>query len=207
MDELIEPLTGQRQPKETKRAVQSCNDYLLMGAGRSLEKLWQRYQAVTDPLPPTRRITTLKQWSTDYGWVARADEYDAKVEAEKTALVEARRRDAIDTGLALDYERILKLKHLADTLGREIWSDDGKFIKDAIWLPDVKQIGGGEYAERVDLVKFNQAILTEFRAILDDLAKETGGRKSRQEVTGADGGPIQFTQIEVQLNRNEPVED
>jgi hypothetical protein len=68
-----------------------------------------------------------------------------------------------------------------------------------VWLPDVKQIGGGEHAERVDIVRFNAALIEQYRGTLDDLAKETGGRKQKMEVTGKDGGPVmhKITTIEV----------
>ena len=181
---MIELLAGEKQERETKKAMQACNDYLRMGAGRSLEKLSRIYSDPMPDKPPTRHIATLKIWSAKFGWVARSNIYDAEIERQKNEYIEARRFDSLKTGLALDYERVLKLKHLADTLEREIWQDDGEFVTDNIWVPDVKQIGGGEYAERVDIVRFNQPILTEFRAILDDLAKETGGRKSQHNLSG-----------------------
>lgn len=180
----IDPLIGELQPKETKRAVQACNDYLRMGPGRSYEKLLNCYRNTTEVRPPVSTLKTIKKWGGLFGWVARANAYDAEVERQKNETVEHRRLEALQTGLALDYERILNLKHLAQTLGAEIWQEDGEFVKDAIWLPDVKQIGAGETAERIDIVRFNQAILSEFRAILDDLAKETGGRKSQHNISG-----------------------
>lgn len=189
---MIDLLAGKPKEKETKKAMQACNDYLRMGPGRSLAKLHQTYTEYGPEKPPTRHLATLKTWSTNYGWQARVNEYDTEIERQKTEYLEQRRIDALNTGLALDYERILKLKHLADKLENEIWNEEGEFIRDTVWLPDVKQIGGGEFAERVDIVRFNQAILSEFRAILDDLAKETGGRKHQHEVTGTDGGPIVF---------------
>jgi hypothetical protein len=64
-----------------------------------------------------------------------------------------------------------------------------------VWLPDVKQVGSGENAERVDIVKFNSALIAEYRSTLADLAAETGGRRQKQEVehTGKNGGPIETT--------------
>lgn len=35
---MAELLAGQRQPGEKGRAMSACNDYLLMGPGRSLRK-------------------------------------------------------------------------------------------------------------------------------------------------------------------------
>lgn len=54
--------------------------------------------------------------------------------------------------------------------------------EDKVWLPDVKSIGLGKDAERVDLVQFNDALVREYRATFDDLAKELGQRVRRNEV-------------------------
>lgn len=181
-------IEGERQEKETKKAMQACNDYLRLGPGRSLAKLHHLYTEDTPEKPPTRSINTLKRWSTDFDWPTRATAYDIRIEQLKTAEAERRQLEAMQTGLALDYERVLKLKHLASTLAAEIWADNGEFIQDAVWVPDVKQIGGGEFAERVDIVRFNRPILEEFRAILDDLAKETGGRRQKTDLDVTSGG-------------------
>lgn len=60
-----------------------------------------------------------------------------------------------------------------------------------VWLKDVKQIGSGESAERVDIVRFNAAMFEQLRGTLDDIAKEVGGRVQRQEVSGKNGGVIE----------------
>ncbi len=55
-------------------------------------------------------------------------------------------------------------------------------IKDPakIWLPDVKSIGTGPTAERVDLVQFNAPLIRELRACLDDIAAELGDPRDTQ---------------------------
>jgi hypothetical protein len=185
---VVALLAGKPLSGEVERNRIACNDYLRMGAGRSLAKLRQMYVEYTSEKPPTVHLRTLQRWSSVYDWQARAAAYDAEIEQQKTAYVEQRRREALESGLALDFERVLTLKHLADTLGREIWERSGEFIKDAIWLPDVKSIGSGEFAERIDIVRFNRAILEEFRSVLDDLAKETGGRRQKSDVDIKSGG-------------------
>jgi hypothetical protein len=61
----------------------------------------------------------------------------------------------------------------------------------------VKQIGGGQYAERVDIERFNAPLISEYRGILDDIARETGGRRSQSavELTGPGGGPVQTVEV------------
>lgn len=189
----VELLAGEKLERETKRATQACNDYLRMGAGRSLLKLQQMYIAYTSEKPPSRQLRTIAEWSRKFNWQARADEYDAEVERQKNEYTEQRRREAMETALALDYERVLELKRMFGLLDRELYETDEKgniigFKRETVWVPDVKQIGGGQFATQVDIERFNRAIFEIRRGLLDDLAKETGGRK-------------QFTEMDVNLAR------
>jgi len=158
-----------------------------MGAGRSLASLQRAYTDQHDITPPTQSIDTLKRWSIHYGWQARAESYDAQIERQKTA----RATEIMHSGLALEHERVEKLERLATFLEEQIYEqgEDGVFHN--VWLPDVKQIGAGEFAERVDIERFNSALIDQYRGTLDDLAKETGGRRNKTEVSGPDGGPIE----------------
>lgn len=176
---MIEPIAGERQPSETDKAVQACNDYLRMGAGRSLSLLAQKYTENDQKRPPTKAEGTLKDWSTTYGWVERASLYDAELERLRT---EAAQR-AMQEGLALDWERVGKLKRLAEFLEDQIYEVGANGVHHNVWLPDVKQVG----MDRVEIERFNGAILDQYRGVLDDLAKETGGRKKIAEMTGKDG--------------------
>lgn len=191
---MIELLAGTPLPNETRRSMQACNDYLRMGAGRSLQKLLNRYQNDTES-PPTKRLKTLKDWSVSFNWQIRAATHDAEVERQKNDAAEQHRREALETGLALDHERVLALKKLALLLETEIAYTDqnGDMVK--VWLPDVKQIGSGEFASRVDLVRFNAPIFEQLRGIYDDLAKEVGGRKQKLEHSGPGGGPIETKDV------------
>lgn len=201
----LDLLAGERQESESDRAVQACNDYLRMGPGRTLPKLTQKYgKSRKKSEPPTDSYNTLERWSSIFGWPARATEYDATREAEKNE----RRRKEFDAGLALDFERVRKLKKLALFLEKQIYeqedpaalitaatSEDGEMEISVsaspypnVWVRDVKAVNN----QRVYIFRFNQAILSEYRAALDDLAKEVGDRKQKLEHTGKDGKPIQF---------------
>lgn len=185
----LELLAGQRQKRETSRAVQACNDYLRLGPGRSLRVVWESYTQHDSILPPTLNFQTLKDWSARYGWVARAEAYDAECERVKNE----RRKEVMESGLALDYERVKTLKRIAALLEGEIEKraestegPDGQPVEGEryrVWLPDVKQIGSGDDAERVDIERYNSPIFGDLRGVLDDLAKETGGRVTRQDIT------------------------
>lgn len=99
----------------------------------------------------------------------------AKID-EKTAMVE---------GYALKEYRVYKLSMLAALLERDLF---GGFM----WLDQVKGVGSGEVAQIVEYEEFNKAEVDAYRAVLDDIAKEVGGRVTKQEVSGKDGGGIKI---------------
>lgn len=203
----IQPLAGRRSDQETDAAVSACNDYLRMGPGRSLGDLIQKYAESDQKSPPTTTLGVLKRWSAAYDWQERAAAYDAEIDRQKTAAVAAARKASLESGLALDHERVEKLKRLAADLEQQIFYEapmaDGEElegeleksglkvkIRPHLWVRDVKQIGGGEHASEVEVFRYNSALVSDYRGVLDDLAKETGGRKVRQELTGKDDSPL-----------------
>lgn len=175
----LEPLSGQRQKGESDKAIQAANDFLRLGPGRTLSALLSKYSESNHFKPPTKSLATLKDWSMKFDWQERAAAFDATWEARKNA----ERQAELDYGLSLDFERVRKLKNLADFLEAQLFErgENGEYHN--VWVPDVKSIGSGEHAERVDIERFNQAIFSEYRATLDDLAKEVGGRIKKSDVT------------------------
>lgn len=130
----------------------------------------------------------------EFGWAERATAFDATWEARKNA----ERAAVMEYGLSLDYERVRRLLRLADFLEAQLFErgENGEYHN--VWLPDVKAIGSGEFAERVDIERFNSALLAEYRAVLDDIAKETGGRIKRADVTtGGKPLPILVTKMDM----------
>lgn len=175
----LELLNGQRQSNESDKAVQACNDWLRLGSGRSLPGLLTKYSEFYQNEPPTSSLATLKRWSTDFSWQSRAVEYDAGWETRKNAEREA----VIGYGLALDYERLRELYRLAAFLRSQIYETSEGGIYHNIWVPDVKSVGSGEFAERVDIERFNAPLIEQYRKVLEDIAKETGGRVDKKDIT------------------------
>lgn len=99
-------------------------------------------------------------------WEERAQAWDAAQYAEE----EQARKRILQSGWALDHNRIMTLIEVTQVL-RQMVNDPAQ-----IWLPDVKAIGSGPGAERVDLVQFNADLFRELREYLTDIAEETGGR-------------------------------
>lgn len=225
----VELIAGEKVKGESSKAIIACNDYLRMGPGRSLRSLLSRYREVARSSAPTHNQSTLQMWSVAYSWQVRAESYDAANEAEKQVRAEARRREIMEEGLALDYERVAKLKDLADMLETEInyepaIDSEQSLIAELeaealdpydralqahsrrrpnVWLRDVKGIGSFENFERVEIVRFNAALIAEYRGTLDDLAKESGGRHHTVEMTGKDGKDLNLqTQVHFYLPDN-----
>jgi hypothetical protein len=201
--QTIQPLAGVRADRESDSAVSACNDYLRMGSGRSLGNLIQNYTETDQKSPPTTSLGVLKGWSKRYDWQARAAAYDAGVDEQKTAAVAAARKASLESGLALEFERVEKLKKLAADLEHQIFYEapmkygdelagdpDASGLKVKIrphlWVRDVKQIGSGEFANEVEIFRYNAAIVQDYRGVLDDIAKETGGRKQQVSQTTID---------------------
>lgn len=200
----IELLAGERQPGESARAVQACNDFLRQGPGRSLARLLRKYGKMRENAAPTTSEDTLSNWSRRFGWQARAEAFDAEVEELKNI----QRQKELGTGLALDHKRVHDLKILALRLKRQIYARDDAGRMFNLWLRDVKWIGSGELGREVNVERFNSALVDQYRGALDDLARETGGRKQRveQETFGPGGGPIPITIIEAVPPEQSPPE-
>lgn len=169
--------------RETIRAKQSFEDYFNLGPGRSLKALAGQYrnQAETKLRPPTLRLATLKEWSTKHGWQERVARRNAEISEAQFDAIKSR---ALEAGYAFWPKRVSDLVALAELLFEEINTESKR------WVRDVKQIGSGEDAERVDLVRFNAPLIDQFRKMLDDIAAEMGERVKGLALSGPDGGPI-----------------
>lgn len=97
------------------------------------------------------------------------------------AIKQVDENNALTTGLSIAEERVKRLQALAELMWKDL---TGGFL----WLDDVKGVGSGINSEIVDFEKFNSGELAEFRATLDDIAKETGGRVNKTDVTS--GGKV-----------------
>lgn len=195
LSETLNPLRGQKQSNESEAAVMACNDWLRMGAGRSLRELVNSYQQTATIKrsfkPPTLSYETLRTWASRFDWAERATQYDSEFEAIKNE----ERNQVFNEALALDFGRVRKLVNLANFLEAQLYEqsepdEDGIAHFLNIWVHDVKSVGSGESAERVDIERFNSALISEYRATLADIAKEVGGRVAKSELTGANGGAI-----------------
>ena len=87
-----------------------------------------------------------------------------------TELKETYENKALNTGLARVCIRVERLQRLARLL------EDDLFEKELTWVEDRKGVGTGSVAEVYNFFRFNSAEIETYRGILDDIAKEVGGR-------------------------------
>jgi hypothetical protein len=97
--------------RESSRARAAFTAYQALGPGRSLERLAATYQTCTKPAPPTRHLTTLKQWSAAHRWQQRIGEHERQIaaaaarQAEAERLSELAKRRAALKALGLELQR------------------------------------------------------------------------------------------------------
>jgi len=180
--------------KETATALRAFDDFVALGPGRTLAALLHLYQ--NQPDAPTHHIATLKEWSMRHGWTARLEAM-ARADAERAERLRQEHRDRIlASDFALVEERVAALNQLAQVTLAELTRPDDP----TLWVRDKKSIITGQRpvlsadGDRVigqtteyevfEVARFNAAEVQQFRGLLDDIAKDTGGRKQQMEHSG-----------------------
>lgn len=184
--------------RETPGARAAYADYLALGPERSLAKLLALYQTRTGPAP-TRHLTTLKQWSVAFGWQLRlqhlADQAAHEAEARQLAYV----RSIMEEGYALVHERVRAIKRLSAWLEDELDDDEKRWLREKksivvgqteITGKDGKVVGRRTEYETFWVRRPNVGWVSKLLEAFGDVAAETGGRVTRTELTGKDGGPV-----------------
>ncbi len=100
---------------------------------------------------------------------------------------------ALVEGYALKEYRVYKLSMLAALIEADLFGG-------LLWTDDVKGVGTGPIAEIVEFEEFNGAEVAAYRGVLDDIAKETGGRVTKQEISGKDGKPVPIAVIKMSMD-------
>jgi hypothetical protein len=158
-----------------------------------LMKSWERSinavfieEKSKDPRKPEKtRENADKEWyrkAREWQWQERAESWDAHQREERDRLIALEEEEILKAEYSLKHNRIKDLNKLAILLKEEV-EDESKR-----WVEDVKAVGKEPYYVK----QFNDAIIREYRATLDDIAKEKGERVklTKSEVSGPDGGPI-----------------
>lgn len=177
----IELLAGERQKGESYKAVQACNDFLRLGPGRSLVKLYEFYTEKRTKTekniqkPPTNSLKTIQGWSGKYNWAKRAESFDETFEEEKTEVY----RDVVQETIASKYKRIEELIALYEEIRGEV---KHPIIVDGVVMthPTTKD----------PLYYIDTKVVAQVRGTLDDLAKEVGERIAKSALVNKDGDDV-----------------
>jgi hypothetical protein len=114
--------------------------------------------------------------------IANVKYYAGRMKPVIAAAKAEREAAAIDQGFSAVDARVAEL----ESLYRPVKAD----LELGIYGTDIKLSASGKAVE-VPVFKAQQ--FAQARGLLDDIAKERGGRKAVAEVTGKDGGAISFT--------------
>jgi hypothetical protein len=123
--------------------------------------------------PPGAWYEIAKQWR----WEERAAAWDAFQDDQIEKQIITERKKILRSRYALIHKRVELLDRKIQQLVEITDRDDG------IWLLDVKSVGTGPTAERVDLVQFNADAFRELREYLGDIAAELGERVKKTDAT------------------------
>jgi hypothetical protein len=190
-------LAGERHPGETDKAVIACNLFLLQ-PNRSVRGLARSLQDQQASLVPTQSCDTLCGWAKKFNWFERARLYDAGRQQE----LQQQRADSnkeLENSLANPAVRLQMIDKLGSVLNGTLL-DPGPWEEKRIqakcphcgveaefgtgveaptypnlWIRETtRPRNAGE--ESRTLYRPNSAGIAALRAVLDDAARESGGR-------------------------------
>lgn len=157
--------------RETNKAKRAFEDFFALGPGRTLAALHKKYTE-GEQNPPTKSFRWIREWSRKHNWMDRIAERERRIAEERyEAIVEGSR----EAGYAYWPKRVEDLNELAEKMFDSLTA-------------------AGTLSNFL-------AAMREFRALLEDIAAEMGGRVKRTEVSGPDAGPIEIEDIEATRER------
>lgn len=190
-----------RQPKEPTQWYDRFQRFLFLGVTRSIYQTYiaERREKAKSAAAKKKvkgdysdRVGMPKSWSEaarKWQWKERATAFDDAERKKRDEFYAAQSDVILRSGFASRFARIAELNLLAEMLQIEVRTEDKR------WLPDAKWIGG-EFGERVDMVRFNSAVVEQYRKTLEDIAVEMGERVRGVKVEG-NVGVVQFAADEL----------
>jgi len=106
-------------------------------------------------------------------------------------------------GLAEGTTDKQELSELARMVLARLDPNDPKALYPHVWAHDVRAMAGGK---GVDIYRFNAALLAEYRSVLDEIAKETGGRRQRTITENIDYGKLTTEQLQRVAAGEDPIQ-
>jgi hypothetical protein len=118
----------------------------------------------------------MERWSSQWNWAARSRAWDA----EKARVETEAEKAEIKRVMALRYStmqgRLDELNAMAEKFS-EWFKDETK-----VWLEETEEIQTDNATILKHKIRFNAALIDQFRGAMDDSAKETGGRIRKSEL-------------------------
>lgn len=168
------PQPWEKQEGEPALWFRRFERYRLMFPRRSVCALYhEEHPKKNQEKPRTNPGPEWYEAAKHWRWEERAEAWDAHEFAEEEKI----KVRVMRSGFALQHNRIVALQEQLSTLLTYTQEEH------RVWVPDVKGIGTGSDAERVDLVQFNDALFKEIREYLADIADEMGERIKKKDVT------------------------
>lgn len=96
-----------------------------------------------------------------------------------------------------------ELSEIADLILTKLDPNDPKHRYPHVWARNVKALAGGR---SVETFTFNSALFAEWRSILDDIAKETGGRRQRTVTESIDYSKLTDEQLQRVAAGEDPIQ-
>ncbi|MCK4958003.1 MAG: hypothetical protein KAT00_01350 [Planctomycetes bacterium] len=152
----------ERVKGESRKSNQALRDYAMMGSGRSLRKLAERYKQYANE-PPTRFNNTLATWSLKNHWVARVEAWTVIEHKREQTEWEKRRREIRQ----VDWKHAERLRELAD----KIIEASPAFIKRRVKLERGEIVNGVRVDRQIITVALDGHLLTKLEKVSSDLGR------------------------------------
>lgn len=190
--------TWEQMPEESDLWYGRFRAYLLMGFKRSIQAVFQLETEEKRGNPSGEAQGHWYEYAKKYDWEERAKVYDAHWIEEQDEIIKQEREKVIRLGFALDYKRIEALNKLADKMMQ--WADED----DKVWLVKTQDVTGDGFSKHTEETVFNAPMIGMIEKYFAGIAAEKGERVKKQELTGKDGGSMEF---EIELVGNRPEDE
>lgn len=153
------------------------NVYLRLGTKRSVNAVFQKE---TKKSKEKTRTNTGPDWyeaAKQWNWGSRARDYDEYQRAEEDRIIAEEKEKVLRSGYALMHKRIKELDRLSRKL-IQMEKDESK-----VWIPEIRTIGSGDNAQHIEKLVFNAPLYQTIDKLFDSIAKETGERVKKKDIT------------------------
>jgi hypothetical protein len=155
--------------------------YLRLGSKRSVNALYAKEAKAAKNSEKQRNLDAGGDWydiEKAWNWKERARAYDEWQRKEEDRIIAEEKDKVLRSGFALMHKRIKELDRQARKL-IQMTNDEQK-----IWVPEVRTVIMGEdKSQTIEKLTFNAPLFTTIDKIFDSIAKETGERVKKKDIT------------------------